>query len=103
MRHVWPLGVLLFLSGCASQSIPRSDYVRRTFLAEWNTTPLTLLESVESYPVVYRSAAQKTDATQETGGKPVPFAAPAASPAPPAPDVPATPPAPAVPAITPAP
>src|SRR5687768_6232207 len=47
MRYVWPLGVLLFLPGCATQSIPHSEYVRRTFLVEWSPTPLTLLESVE--------------------------------------------------------
>ena len=79
MRYVWPLAVILFLPGCATKSIP--GYATRRFeWPEWDKTPLTLVDSLESYPVVI------SNARTAKGGELVAFAAPIPAPASPKPE-----------------
>ena len=97
MRHAWLIAVILILTGCATQSVPETTFFP-PFWHEWNPTPVTLLESVENYPVVRRAP--------EVAAEPSPPAdqsdVAANVPAPPPPPVPQAPPAPAPPADNPA-
>jgi hypothetical protein len=81
MRSVKPWAVLLALPGCATHPIPESTFPPFGW-EEWEAAPLTLLESIERFPVVYQIAVPNTHGTAATPGEPAVFAGPEPAPAP---------------------
>lgn len=81
MRNVTLLAVLFFLPGCASHSIPETT-VPPFGWVPWEPAPLTLLGSVEQYPVVYNNvSASRAEPPAARLREPFVFAVPKPAPA----------------------